>query len=596
MVTGSGLFRPVAESMKQQVKTLALSRPARSGSREQQDQTVVGTELVTFENKSGKRLVGFHDYPVGLSDQSKWMIVLPGYGETKTDVLSESYFLAKNGFQTLRFDYTDHVGESDGDIYQTTLSKMKDDIKCSLDYLCHRFHPTSVGAVASSLSARAMLRASREDHRISLLLNIVAVVDLRKTLFAIYQEDYLKRVERGLHVDAMDVLGFQVDAESFLRSAIEDCYEDLETTMEDLRHIDAPSVFFAAEKDAWVELADVRRAVYATPGKRKDLHIFDGAMHELHENPSVSRELLRQIVRYATFFLLDPGQTENIKAPNLREIGFRIRREKKRNKIIHAVSKREELDFWKSYLDNYSFVVNVPDYWDLLNLIHYLLEECKPKDRILDAGCGIGNYGTFLLVRLLYQGRQQPMYPPEYQSLYYTGIDFVREAIEHAIRTQSRIEAEFTRSMTATRNEKLLVRSYYVADLESPLAFKDNSFDKVCCNLVVSYLENPAEAVSEMVRVLKPEGKIVITSLKPFADLSQVYRNFVKVTKGRKDREEARKLLSNAGRIKAKEVEGVYEFFSEEALTDLLKNVGVHDIETYRSLGNQANVAVGLKK
>jgi SAM-dependent methyltransferase/esterase/lipase len=581
--------------MNQQLKILAFSSPARSGSREQQDQTV-GTELVTFENKSGKRLVGFHDYPVGLSDQSKWMIVLPGYGGTKTDVLAESYFLAKNGFQTLRFDYTDHVGESDGDIYQTTLSKMKDDIKCSLDYLCHRFRPTSIGAVASSLSARAMLRASREDHRISLLLNIVAIVDLRKTLFAIYQEDYLKRVECGLHVDAMDVLGFQVDAESFLRSAIEDRYEDLETTMEDLRYIDAPSVFFAAEKDAWVELNDVRRAVYATPGKRKDLHIFDGAMHELHENPSVWRELLRQIVRYGTFFLMDPGQTENINGPNLREIGFRIRKEKKRNKIIHAVSKREELDFWKSYLDNYSFVVNVPDYWDLLNLIHCLLEECKPKDRILDAGCGIGNFGTFLLVRLLYQDRGQPMYPLEHQSVYYVGIDFVSEAIEQAIRTQSRIEAEFTRSMTATRNDKLLVRSYYVADLESPLVFKDNSFEKVCCNLVVSYLENPAEAVSEMVRVLKPEGKIVITSLKPFADLSQVYRNFVKVTEGRQDREEARKLLSNAGRIKAKEVEGVYEFFSEEALTDLLKNAGVHDIETYRSLGNQANVAVGIKK
>jgi len=127
------------------------------------------------------------------------------------------------------------------------------------------------------------------------------------------------------------------------------------------------------------------------------------------------------------------------------------------------------------------------------------------------------------------------------------------------------------------------------------LPFKENTFDKLCCNLVISYLRSPTEALRGMVKLLKPGGRIVVTSLKPFADLSQVYRNFIKVAKNKAHLAEAQKLLSNAGRIKAKEAQGIYRFFSEEALTDFLKGAGVCEVETYRSLGNQANVAVGVK-
>ena len=94
----------------------------------------------------------------------------------------------------------------------------------------------------------------------------------------------------------------------------------------------------------------------------------------------------------------------------------------------------------------------------------------------------------------------------------------------------------------------------------------------------------------------KPGGKIVISSLKPFADLSQIYRNFITSAKRKADIEQARNLLSNAGRIKVKEAHGVYEFFSEAALRKLLKTTGLTEVETFRSLGNQANVAVGLKR
>jgi len=584
--------------MEHNIIDLEVFRPATIGVNGDPRQTIVGTELVTFPNRDGMRLVGFHDYPNEGLENGRWMIVLPGYGETKTDVIATSYFLAKNGFHTLRFDYSWHVGESDGDIISTNLEAMKNDLLSSVDYLYRRFRSKEIGVVASSLASRALLRAAREDERIRLLLNLVSVVDVRKTLYAIYQEDYFDRVKRGVRVGVLDVLGFQVDADSFLRSAIENGYDDLNTTMEDLKHITAPIVFFAAEKDEWVELDDVRRAVYACPGKRRDWQILDGAMHELNENSEVARKTLREVVRYAGFFLFNQIDFNGIKQPNLREIGLRIRKEKKRNKLIYATSKDQEREFWKSYLENYSFIVNVPDYWDLMALVYSLLGEIKSCDRILDAGCGIGNFGTYHLIRLLYAARNQPIVPSRCQSpsIHYVGVDFVRAAIEQARRTHTEIEEEFIQRRNGWSAQPLINRSYGLVDLDFPLPFQDNSFEKICCNLVVSYLRDPAEAIAKLAKLLKNEGTIVVTSLKPFADLSQIYRNFIKTAKSKTDIEEGRKLLSNAGRVKSKQAQGLYQFFSEEVLTNMLKEAGLHDVETYRSLGNQANVAIGTKK
>jgi SAM-dependent methyltransferase/esterase/lipase len=555
----------------------------------------VGSELITYENRSGKRIVGFHDFPKSINRDQAWMIVLPGYGETKSEVLATSYFLARNDFHVLRFDYSDHVGESDGDIRTTTLTKIKEDIFSALDYLYRRHQPTAVGVIGSSLACRALLRAAVEDDRISMLMNLVSIVDLRKTLFEIYQEDHLGRALKGLPNGVMDVLGFQVDADNFLHSAIQDRYENLATTIEDVRQIKAPMVFFAAEKDAWVDIRDVQEVFAAAGSPRKYLHVIEGAMHRLYENPDIAKEALRSAVGYAVRHLTKPKRAFLIHEPNLREIGARIRQEKERSRILRGVSKDEEREFWKTYLEKYSFIINVHDYWNLLDFIDRVLGEPKSGERILDAGCGIGNYGTFLLLRLIYRIRQSLIPAAEPPQFFYVALDFVKEAIAQAQETHRHIQSEFTKGLGWYPDTRPAAYDYLLGDLETTLPFKSGSFGQICCNLVISYLQDPQKVVAGLVRVLKPKGRIVLSSLKPFADLSQVYRNFVQVAKTQQEIEEARRLLSNAGRVMAKEAEGIYRFFSEEELTDLLKEAGVSGIETYRSLGKQANVAVGVK-
>jgi SAM-dependent methyltransferase len=558
------------------------------------DAVEISTELVTFENQHGLRLVGFHDYLLTDSPPAGWMLVLPGYGETKTDVLAEAYTLAKNGFHTLRFDFSDHVGESDGDILHTSLTGFTSDILSATNYLFDRFGPVKLGAVARSLASRALIRAAREDHRLQLVINLVSIVDVRKTLCAIYREDHFARLHRGYPNGIMDVLGFQVDADNFLRSASEDNFENLNNTVDDVRHLCVPTIFFAAEQDVWVELNDVRHVFSEVAATDKELYILQGVMHTINENPQLAQKVLRQITACAIKYLANCEANAFVK-PQPSEIGFRIKKEKERNKLVHSVSKQEEREFWKTYLDKYSFVINVHDYWNLLDLIYRLLGEPKANEKLLDAGCGLGNFGIFVLLKALYNLRHPPLLNSPKPVYNYVGLDFVREGIDEASASHLSIEENFLKNLPVALKQRSFSAVFCVSDLDQGIPFKDGTFDKICSNLVVSYLQNPRIALRELVRVLKPKGRIVLTSLKPFADLSEVYRNFVQVTASKEAISEAQKLLSNAGRIKLKEAKGIYEFFSEESLSDMLKDAGIRDVETFRSFGNQANLAVGTK-
>ncbi|MBI4838936.1 MAG: methyltransferase domain-containing protein, partial [Nitrospirae bacterium] len=129
----------------------------------------------------------------------------------------------------------------------------------------------------------------------------------------------------------------------------------------------------------------------------------------------------------------------------------------------------------------------------------------------------------------------------------------------------------------------------------SGIYFGNNTFDKICCSLLISYLKTPQFLLKEFFRVLKPNGKIIISSLKPYADLSQIYYNFTSQTKNRRELERARKLLSDAGIIKQKESQGYYQFYSEKELIQLLKKTSFKNIKCYRAFGNQANIAFASK-
>ncbi len=178
-----------------------------------------------------------------------------------------------------------------------------------------------------------------------------------------------------------------------------------------------------------------------------------------------------------------------------------------------------------------------------------------------------------------------------------SGIDFVPAALAQAMTNFEQVGAalrgQFYEGLRAYVPMSMRVCR---ADLESPLPFPDHSFDRVVCNLVIGYVRDPLFTLREYLRVLAPNGRLVVSNLKPYADLSAIYRSFVETAQSPDQVEEGRRLLDNSGRIKAREGEGIFHFHYQAELESLLRRVaGVSQPRVYPIFGNQALIAVADK-
>jgi len=553
---------------------------------------MIESELITYINYRKKRIVGYYDHLKGNTDKKPFIIIPPPYGETKRNSLMISYYLVVNGFNVIRYDNTDHIGESDGDMYYSTMPKMKEDLISTLDYAEKRFGVSEFGIVARSLSARVAIKAATEDKRIKFILSLMGVVNLRYTLNAIYCEDIIGDTLRGKCKDFYNIFGFEVDS-AFYKIAIQYNYHDFNSTLQDIKNLNIPLVFINAEKDPWIKISDVKKIIDMKYNSVSELHIIPEALHELYENPRAVKVALSQVVVSCTKYLYKRKIKSNtVVKPNLRDIAHQNHIEKQRLKN-YELTKDDEKEFWSKYLNKYFMVRKLRDYQDYLDTINTLLGKIKEDEIILDAGCGPGHFGAWLLRCLIkYQLLNSPCI--------YVGIDFVNNAIKDAIINHWELKTIFYKRVNV--NENLMDNIYVIEDLDnitsykSPfINFRDNCFDKICCSLVISYVPDPLKIVKELFRVLKPRGKIVISSLKPYADLSEIYKNFVLETENEEDIEEARKLLNAAGKIKQKEGEGHYQFFSEKELKEIVIKAGGRNPKVVRTFANQANIIVAEK-
>ena len=578
---------------------MSISRPGltdRSSSRtEWVDETIVTTPL-TLVNRSGKKISAFLDQAPEFGPRIAPIILVPGYGKTKSSHLRVAYYLALNGLRVIRYDHSNHVGESEGSMLFTTLSQMEEDLAAVIDFAETQSATTLVGVVAESLGARIALRRASNDKRVRYFVSLIGVFDVQETLRTIYGEDGFVERASGNVLGIRDIMGFQVDADRFIDDAMKHSLHSLETSTEDARKLSIPAFFFVAEKDPWVSQNTVGSVFSKCPPASRKLQLLPGIMHELYENPPVAANVCCEIVRAAKQSVEETaGHVTLIRIPPEKSIISRSRLEKRGNS--KDLKTAEEKIFWAEYLEKYAYIVKLQDYWNLLDSIGDSLGSWKKGEKILDAGCGTGNFGTFLLVRNLYQAlqlrtaslRRKPW-------AQYIGVDFVDAAIRQAKAVHREIYQEFALKVEWVADGVALVDfSYSLMDLNVTLPFKNQQFDKIVSNLVLSYVKDPLFTLGEMCRTLKKRGRIVVSSLKPHADLSQIYQNYISVSRTIEEMEQARMVLSNAGLIKHKEAQGFYQFFSESQLVELLRDVGCDNIKVFRAFGDQANVAVAEK-
>jgi len=185
----------------------------------------------------------------------------------------------------------------------------------------------------------------------------------------------------------------------------------------------------------------------------------------------------------------------------------------------------------------------------------------------------------------------------------YVGVDLTAGGLRDSIRRHSGLVLEREAPEAAPPPDRALQFTYLQFDFDrieptdgqSVLPFADATFDKVCCSLVISYLKAPERLLAELYRVLRPGGVLVLSSMKPYCDLSSLYRDYVVHEAGKDDLEWARGMLHAAGQLKLKEEKGSYTFFLAQELEDLARSAGFHSPEAHSTFGNQTNVVRVVK-
>ena len=555
------------------------------------EEVAINSEVVVFPSRSGQKIVGFIDVCESSPSDAPFIILTPKFGESKKNNLQTAYQLAANGMKVLRFDHTNHVGESDGEIEAYTFSSAIGDLLSALDYLELQYGVEKAQILANSLSARCALRVAAMDSRVYRLVTMVGVINFQHTASVVYQRDMVAEFLAGRMQGISDILGHQVNVDEFLKDCISNNLHSLDGSIADVREAKCEIFFFSADRDVWVDLEEVKQL--RSISDLVTVAEITGAMHELRENPKAAEAAaLASIFVCKTGRLPSPERDESVYLPDKKALFAQNKIERERLRAA-APLRESESDFWKAYLKKYSILEAVGDYQEYLTLIGDCLGRLEPGMVYFDCGCGNGMFGAWCVRDIMLREAQLTDPPPVY-----FGLDLTSRGLSDALSKHMASGAAFD----DVRGRLDLMYLRYDLDEIDPgseqglrLPFADDSLDRICCSLLISYLKRPDYLLQELYRVLKPGGRIIVSSMKPYCDLSVIYKDVVEEARGEATLQSARDLLSAAGAIKLKEEEGHYKFYEKEELIECVSLAGFQKIENYRSFGDQANLVCAEK-
>lgn len=168
------------------------------------------------------------------------------------------------------------------------------------------------------------------------------------------------------------------------------------------------------------------------------------------------------------------------------------------------------------------------------------------------------------------------------------------------INTLAQTELGLLPDATAISSIKKMPPSVFEGDVGLP--FADEAFDSVVCSLLLSYLQHPADCLAECRRVLRPGGTLVVSSMRPDADTSIIYREFIETLEGSSDRDlaadrqelltAARGLLNKAAQLMRDEKEGRFCFYTRDQLSTMVRRAGFNRVRIRQAYGNPSQAIV----
>jgi ubiquinone/menaquinone biosynthesis C-methylase UbiE len=180
----------------------------------------------------------------------------------------------------------------------------------------------------------------------------------------------------------------------------------------------------------------------------------------------------------------------------------------------------------------------------------------------------------------------------------------LHEDVEGTVRDVQSL-ARLCRGLPALRGTPP-VSAQFAAAMESSrgLPFEDASFDAIVCSLVLSYIEHPEDSLSEMRRILKAGGTLIISSMRPDADNGRAFLNGLDLLDKTPDSElpagYAREALKTALRTFADhsaellrlEEEGAFHFWEGDNLARMVLQAGFDDVSIKPTCGEPPTAVI----
>jgi ubiquinone/menaquinone biosynthesis C-methylase UbiE/pimeloyl-ACP methyl ester carboxylesterase len=565
-------------------------------------------QVLRFPNSRGEEIVGLVDSwgdPRGAT-----AVVIPnGWGQTKEALLPlartivATFRAASEPICVVRFDGIRKRGESHNDpaclipgreYLHFVFSQGADDIEEVARFLrkSPSFGVSSVVLVsfsAAAIEARKALARDR-DGLISAWVSVVGSPDVQSMTRAISGGvDFAVGYERRTEFGVQDLLNVAVDIDRIVNDGEVNDLLFIDHSRCDMAAIKVPITWYHGRYDAWVELARVCDILaYGNTANRRLIVLPTG--HQV-KNSQQADEVFQRIA--CEIGRIGPRKRLLPRKACSKEVHLRRRAERAR-----ISSGAQDLQsFWRDYLigrdESYGIelLANSHAYRDLMELQVELLS-LNEEDHVLDLGSGVGT----LAVQLALQTSRP-------NSLSITSVDYVREAF-HRSRTR----------LTSVKRSSAFQVFYVEANLdlahdEQWIPIKSDSCDAVIGSLLLSYLENPVLVLTEIYRILRPGGRLVISSLCRDADISKLYVESVTELSLKTDdtglpgfkrsrlAQAARNFLNDAAKIIDLEESGAFHFWEQSDLVNLVIDAGFSQVTKDSSLGipPQALVVSGRK-
>jgi ubiquinone/menaquinone biosynthesis C-methylase UbiE len=560
---------------------------------------VTSSRVTDIFDQAGRRIRALIDSWAPEGHSYTAVVIPPAWGRTKETLmplaatLVASFRSSQQAIKVVRYDGINRRGESfraagcadvghEHDHF--TFSQGVDDLRSVIQYLHEQIEkPAATVIVSFSAASIEARRVVATDSRVSGWVCVVGSADLQSMMKSISGGiDYALGSERGVRFGMQEILGVVVDMDRAGSDALENELVYMSDTRRDMAKIGVPVTWIQGRHDAWMDNSKVRDA----------LSVGDASRRKLVEVPTghmlrTSRDALGvfELVAREVGAMGGAGSLIPV-SPRLLDLERQRRAESQRLRRVDVHLK----GFWEDYLLGKDRTVGIElmtftrSYADFMRL--QIESMCLLEGQcVVDLGSGTGALPMHL--SRFGHGRVPGLV---------IEVDFVRGGLHRA---RSRVGSSVT---CAFIEADVDVSSTRITSL--PL--REDTADAVLASLVLSYMSEPRLVLAEIRRILKPGGRLVISSLRRDADMSKLFMEGSQELRERWNSELAawsvgveferatRGYMNEASRLLDLEEMGQFSFWDARELWDLLVEEGFKDVKVRSSFGDppQAVIAV----